>query len=192
HNQKLIAIDFDFGAAVFRNEDLVPFLDGEIHLLALLVHLTGAESDHFAFLRFFFRSIGNDDPAFFCFLLFERLHQHPISERSYINCCHKLLSLLWFVVVPAARKSRSHRQIVVGSLYRLCEAARRLTETPYNPFVSHFRVTIRRLLFLVLVDDFELRINDVALFTCAFFRAAAGLRFRPGLRTWTWTGTTLR
>src|SRR5438270_9992249 len=92
HDQKSIAIDLDFGAAVFRNEDLVPFLDGEIHLFALFVHLTAAESDHFAFLRFFFRSVGNNDPAFFCFLLFERLHQHPIAERFYVHSCHKLIN----------------------------------------------------------------------------------------------------
>ncbi len=46
------------------------------------------------------------------------------------------------------------------------------------------------LLFLVLVHDFELRIDDVAAvaLTCAFFCAAAWLRFRPGLRPWTRTG----
>src|ERR1700730_13527776 len=104
HDQESFAIDFDFGAAVFRNEDLVPFLHGEIHFLALFVHLTGAKSDHFAFLRFFFRSVGNDYPAFFCFLLFERLHQHPISERFYVNACHKLVWFLFcfcFWVEPA-------------------------------------------------------------------------------------------
>src|SRR6266404_3492669 len=58
HDQELFAIDFDFGAAVFRNQHLVPFLHGEIHLLALFVHLTGAESDHFAFLWFFFFVFG--------------------------------------------------------------------------------------------------------------------------------------
>src|SRR6266404_6112653 len=104
HDQELFAVDFDFGAAVFRNEDLVPFLHGEIHFLALFVHLTGAESDHFAFLRFFFRSVGNDDPAFFCFLLFERLHQHPISERFYVNSCHKLISSFLVFVFGLSRR----------------------------------------------------------------------------------------
>src|SRR5437868_15390117 len=50
----------------------------------------------------------------------------------------------------------------------------------------------RRLLLLVLVHHFELRIDDVAAvaFTCAcaLFRAAAWLRFGPGLRPWTRTG----
>src|SRR5207248_10839629 len=94
------------GASVFRTEDLVPFLHGEIHLLALFVHLTGAESDHFAFLRFFFRSIGNDDPAFFCFLLFERLHQHPVSERFYVHSCHKLINSFLVVVFWLSRRPR--------------------------------------------------------------------------------------
>jgi hypothetical protein len=111
-------------------------------------------------LWFFLGGIGDDDPAFFYFLLFERLHQHPVSERSYINCCHKLLlSLLWFVVVPAAPK-------ISGAADKLFP-----------------------LFLLVLVHDFELRIDDVAAvaLTRVFFCAAAWLRFRPGLRTWTRT-----
>src|SRR4030095_183307 len=41
------------------------------------------------------------------FLLFERLHQHPVSERFYINCCHRLFSysLLCFWVRPPTPKS---------------------------------------------------------------------------------------
>jgi hypothetical protein len=52
------------------------------------------------------------------------------------------------------------------------------------------RITVHGLLFLVLVHDFELRIDDVAAvaFTCALFRATAWLRFRSGLRSWTRTG----
>src|ERR1700736_3010041 len=110
HDQKSFAVDFDFGAAVFRNENLVPFLHGEIHFLALFVHLTGAESDHFAFLRFFFRSVGNDDPAFFFFLLFERLHQHPISERFYVHSCHKLINSLLVFVFGLSRRLSILRQ----------------------------------------------------------------------------------
>src|SRR5439155_7601083 len=113
HDQESFAIDFDFGAAVFRNENFVPFLHGEIHLLALFVHLTGAESDHFAFLRFFFRSIGNNDPAFFGFLLFERLHQHPVAERFYVNACHKLVWFLFFCFWLSRRSGSSQ---TVGKL----------------------------------------------------------------------------
>jgi hypothetical protein len=46
------------------------------------------------------------------------------------------------------------------------------------------------LFLLVVVHDFEFRIDNVAAvaLACAFFRAAAWLRLRSGLRTWTRTG----
>src|SRR5207302_969965 len=100
-----------------------------------------------------FRGIGNNDAALFYFPLFNRLHQHPISERSYINCCHTLSSLLLlFWVEPATPKAFG--------------AADKLSS----------------LLFLVFVDDFEFRIDDIAIAaasTCAWFSAGTRLRFRP-------------
>src|SRR6266446_7335222 len=96
HDQVRLVVDLDFGAAVFRNENFVSFLNGEIDLLAVVVDFTGAKSDDFAFLRFFLCGIGDNDPALFYFLLFNRLHQHPISKRFYINCCHRC-SLYSFV-----------------------------------------------------------------------------------------------
>jgi hypothetical protein len=113
-------------------------------------------------LWFFLGGIGDDDPAFFHFLLFNRLHQHPISERSYVNCCHKLLlSLLWFVVVPAAVDPPA----ALGKLFPL--------------------------FLLVVVDDFELRIDHIAFaFTRAFFSASA--RLRLGARACFWMRTGLR
>src|SRR6266576_1151652 len=110
HDQVRLVVDLDFGAAVFRNENLVSFLHGEIDFLAVVVDFTGAKSDDFALLRFFLCGVGNNDPAFFYFLLFNRLHQHPISERFYINCCHRcclysfvfwLCRRLWFLRLPS-------------------------------------------------------------------------------------------
>ena len=49
-------------------------------------------------------------------------------------------------------------------------------------------MTIHGLFFLVLINDFELRIDDVALFACGLFCAAAWLRFLARLRPWAWTG----
>src|SRR5713226_4635873 len=89
HDQVRLIVDLDFSAAIFRNENFVAFFHGEIDFLALVVDFTGAESDDFALLRFFFRGIGNNDPAFFCLLLLNRLHEHPITERFYMNCCHR-------------------------------------------------------------------------------------------------------
>src|SRR5881275_3489083 len=65
HDQVRLVVDLDFRAAVFRNENLVSFLHGEIDLLAVVVDFTGPKSDDFALLRFFLRGIGNNDPPFF-------------------------------------------------------------------------------------------------------------------------------
>src|SRR6266571_74117 len=97
HNQIRLIVDFDFGAAVFRDQHLVAFLHREIDFLAVVVDFPSAESDDFALLRFFFRGIRNDDPAFFYFLLFNRLHEHPISERFHMNC-HMFISSFWFLL----------------------------------------------------------------------------------------------
>jgi hypothetical protein len=61
---------------------------------------------------------------------------------------------------------------------------------PSAPKISGADDKLFPLFLLVLVDDFELRIDDVAAvaLTCAFFSAAAWLRFRPRLRPWTRTG----
>src|SRR5438552_2363170 len=114
HDQVRLIVDLDFSAAVFRDQHLVAFFHGEFDLLSLFVHLPRAESDDFALLRFFLGGIGNNDPALFCFLLFNRLHQHPIAERFYVNICHKRLVFWFFVfwVEPAAVDlATNHRQI---------------------------------------------------------------------------------
>src|SRR6266478_5349276 len=117
HDQVRLIVDLDFSAAVFRDQHLVAFFHGEFDLLALFVHLARAESDDFALLRFFLRGIRNNDPALFCFRLFNRLHQHSISERFYINCCHKLSLFLGFCfwVEPATVDLAT----VVGKLFSL-------------------------------------------------------------------------
>src|SRR3954466_2207704 len=86
HDQVGLAVHLDFGAAVFGDKDFVTLLHGELDLLAVIVGLTGAESDNVAFLRLLLGGIGDDDAAFFGFFLFDRLHKHAISEGSYINC----------------------------------------------------------------------------------------------------------
>src|SRR5437879_1756819 len=108
HDQVILIVDFDFGAAVFRDQHLVALFHREIDFLSVFIDFSGAESDNFPLLWFFLGGIGDDDPAFFHFLLFERLHQHPIAERSYINCCHRLFfTPYWFCfwVKPATPKS---------------------------------------------------------------------------------------
>src|SRR5215471_642727 len=118
HDQVILIVDFDFGAAVFRDQHLVALLHREIDFLSLVIDFTGAESDHFPLLWFFLGGIGDDDPAFFHFLLFNRLHQHPISERFYINCCHRLFSLLLLVLFfGLSRRSSASAPTTTGKLF---------------------------------------------------------------------------
>src|SRR5438094_10051659 len=116
HDQIILIIDFDFGAAVFRDQHLVALFHREIDFLPFLVDFPGAKSNHFPLLRFFLGGIGDDDPAFFHFLLFERLHQHPIAERSYVNCCHRFFVysfgfVLWLSRRSSALATTNRRQI---------------------------------------------------------------------------------
>src|SRR5213594_3406473 len=116
HDQIILIINFDFGAAVFRDQHPIALLHREIDFLSFLVHFPGAQSNHFPLLRFFLGGIGDDDPAFFYFLLFERLHQHPISERSHVNCCHRFFVysfgfVLWLSRRSSALATTNRRQI---------------------------------------------------------------------------------
>ena len=77
HDQVGIAVDFDFGAAVFRDQHFVAGFDGEIDFLAVVVDFAGAESDDFAFLRFFFRGIRDNDAALFYFLSLQSAARAP-------------------------------------------------------------------------------------------------------------------
>src|SRR5437868_11173018 len=88
HDQVGLAVDFDFSAAVFRNQHRISFLHREIDFLAIVIDFTSAESDDLALLWFLLGGIGNNDAAFLYFLLFDRLYQHPISKWFDINCCH--------------------------------------------------------------------------------------------------------
>src|SRR5438093_4435845 len=161
HDQVILIVDFDFGAAVFRDQHLVALFHREIDFLSVFIDFSGAKRDHFPLLWFFLGGIGDDDPAFFCFLLFERLHQHPISEWFYVNCCHKLFtpSVVFLVVKPMT----ADRAATTNKLFRL--------------------------FLFVFVHDFELRIYHVALALAgAFFSAATRLCFGSGLRTRVGTG----
>jgi hypothetical protein len=87
--------ELHFRAAVLGDDDLVPFLDGELNLLALVVMLASADGNDEGFLRLFFGGVGDDDPAFFDFRFLDRLHENPITEGANFNAHGGLL--LWLV-----------------------------------------------------------------------------------------------
>ena len=63
HDQEVLAIDLDFGARPFAEQDDVASLDIERDQLAAFVARAWADGDDLAFLRLFLGSVGNDDPA---------------------------------------------------------------------------------------------------------------------------------
>src|SRR5215470_5928741 len=80
HDQELFAIEHDFGAGPFAEQDLVAALDVDRDQLAGLVTAAGADRDHFPLLGLFAGSIGNDDPAFGLRLGIDALHHHAVME----------------------------------------------------------------------------------------------------------------
>ena len=86
HDQVVLTVDLDLGAAIFGEEDFVADFDIEFDLLAIVVELASADGYDGTFLRLLFRRVGNDDVSLLDFFLFERLNQHAIAERFHIDC----------------------------------------------------------------------------------------------------------
>ena len=61
HDQKLFAVDLDFGAGIFAEEHAVASLDVQRKDFAFVVGLALADSDDFAFLRLFLGAVRDDD-----------------------------------------------------------------------------------------------------------------------------------
>ena len=76
-----LAVNLDFRAAVFADEDAVTLFDFKRNFLAVVIGLARAERDDDAFLRFFLGGIGNDDAALFGFFFLGWFDQEPVAER---------------------------------------------------------------------------------------------------------------
>src|SRR3546814_6004985 len=74
HNQQLFAVDLDFGARPFAEQDAVAGLDVERGDLAVVGAGARTDRDDFAFLRLFLGSVGADDAAGRLFLAIGRAH----------------------------------------------------------------------------------------------------------------------
>ena len=62
--QEFLAIFFDIHAGIFGKEDSVAHFDFERYASAVIEHFAGADSNDFAFLRFFLCCIWQQDAAF--------------------------------------------------------------------------------------------------------------------------------
>jgi hypothetical protein len=82
-DEVVLAIDFDFGAAVFGDEDFVALLHGEesADVFAFVV-LAGAESDDFCLLGLLLCRVRKEDAASGFFFAAAALNKHSTAQRG--------------------------------------------------------------------------------------------------------------
>lgn len=79
-DEDFLAVDFDFGAAVFGDEDFVADLYVEDDVVAVVILAAGAECEHFSFLGFFLGGVRQDDAAGADGFRFEAFDEDALSE----------------------------------------------------------------------------------------------------------------
>src|SRR5690606_5779316 len=90
HDQKVFAVELDFGARPFAEQDAVADLDVESDDLAAFVTGAGADGDDLAFLRLFLRGVRNDDAALGLFLGLDTTNDDAVVKRAEVGACHCL------------------------------------------------------------------------------------------------------
>ena len=100
-----LAVELDFGAAIFAAQHAIAHLDFPVHLLAFVVQLAGTEDADDAFLGLFLGRIGDDDAALFGFLLFDRFNEETVAEGFDVQCNSLFLFFLWFDLSNSRRPS---------------------------------------------------------------------------------------
>jgi hypothetical protein len=92
-DQMILAIDLDFGAAVFTDQHFVADFNGEEigNVFALFV-FSSAKCEHFSFLGFFFCGVGEEQSACGFFFAGGTFHEHATSKGCDFGC-HSWCSL---------------------------------------------------------------------------------------------------
>ena len=93
-DEDFLAVEFDFGAAVFGDEDLIADLDGELDGVAIVVLAASAEAENFSFLGFFLGGVWKDDAAGADGVGFETFDEDALSE--WFNVSHIIVCFCWF------------------------------------------------------------------------------------------------
>jgi hypothetical protein len=82
HDQQVFAVNLDFGARPFAEQDLVAGLDVQRGDLAIFGLGAGAGGDDFPFLGLFLGGVGNDDAASRFLLGLYAANQHAIVQGT--------------------------------------------------------------------------------------------------------------
>ena len=85
HDQQLFAIDLDFGARPFAEQDAVARLDVERGHLAIVGADARTDGDDFAFLRLFLGGVGNDDATSRFFFGLDTADEHSVVQRTKLH-----------------------------------------------------------------------------------------------------------
>jgi len=85
HDDKVFAIELDFGARPFAEQDLVAGLDVQRRDRAILGADTAAGGDDLALLRLFLGGVGYDDAAGRLFSGFDAANEYAVVERAKCN-----------------------------------------------------------------------------------------------------------
>src|SRR4029077_13994071 len=83
-DEVLLAVDIDVDARVFAEEDAVTDFHIECHAMAFF-NLASSDGHYFTLMRFFFRRIGDNDPAFRGRFLLQPAYEDAIVQRSDIH-----------------------------------------------------------------------------------------------------------
>src|SRR5277367_2015616 len=85
HNQKILAIELDFGAGPLAEQDAVALLDVERNQRALLIAGARADGDDLAFHRLFLGGVRNDDAAFGLAFFLDTLDHDAVVKRTELH-----------------------------------------------------------------------------------------------------------
>src|ERR1700728_3377089 len=88
HDQKLIAVELDLGAGPLAEQHAVAGLEVHNNELAVLVAAARSDGDDFAFLRFFFHGIRNDDAAFGPLVGLNPFDDDSVMQGTELKLCH--------------------------------------------------------------------------------------------------------
>ena len=78
HDQQLFAVDLDLRTGVLAKQNAVAGLNIQRLTRSVFFVLSRSGSDHFAFLRFLFGAVGDDDAAAHLLAFFNPLHDHAV------------------------------------------------------------------------------------------------------------------
>src|ERR1700751_6085971 len=103
HDQKVLAVELDFGAGPFAEQPPVAGLDVGLDDLAGLVATTGAHRDDLALRGLLLGGVGDNDAAPRFFLGIDTFHDHTVVQGTELGLghevsSHKALAGLWSLI----------------------------------------------------------------------------------------------